>query len=61
MSFKIFIKVATVRVNSLADHIISPTQTSFMQGRNILEGVFILHETVRELHRKKQSGVNAQN
>ena len=28
-----------------------------MQGRNILEGVVILHETVHELHRKKQSGV----
>jgi len=28
-----------------------------MRGRNILEGVVILHETVHELHRKKQSGV----
>jgi len=28
-----------------------------MQGHNILEGVVILHETVHELHRKKQSGV----
>ena len=28
-----------------------------MRGRNILEGVVILHETVHELHRKYQSGV----
>ena len=28
-----------------------------MRGRNILEGVVILHETVHELHRKNQSGV----
>jgi len=46
-----------VRFNSVADHITSHTQTTFMQGRNILEGVVILHETVHELHRKKQSGV----
>ena len=28
-----------------------------MQGRNILDGVVILHETVHELHRKKLNGV----
>ena len=56
-SFKIFTKVAANRLNSVADHVISPTQTMFMRGRNILEGVVILHETVHELHRKKQSGV----
>ena len=56
-SFKIFTKVATNRLNLVADHVISPTQTVFMRGRNNLEGVVILHETVHELHRKKQSGV----
>jgi hypothetical protein len=57
VSFKIFTKVATIRINSVADHLIIPTQTTFMRGRNILEGVVILHETVHELHRKKQNGV----
>src|SRR6266542_6881261 len=28
-----------------------------MQGRNILDGVMILHETVHELHQKKLNGV----
>jgi hypothetical protein len=28
-----------------------------MQGRNILDGVIILHEIVHELHRKKLNGV----
>ena len=28
-----------------------------MRGRNILEGVVILHETIHELHRKNQSGI----
>ena len=57
VSFKIFTKVATTRINSVADHIVNPSQTAFMRGRNILEGVVILHETVHELHRKNLSGV----
>ena len=36
---------------------VRPTQTAFMQGRNILDGVVILHETIDELHRKKMNGV----
>jgi hypothetical protein len=55
--FKIFTKVVTVRLNFVADHVISPSQTTFMKGHNILEGVIILHETMHELHRKKQNGV----
>lgn len=50
-------KVATIRNNSVAAYLISPTQTAFMCGRNILEGVIILHETDHDLHRKKQYGV----
>jgi hypothetical protein len=30
--FKIFTKVATIRLNSVADHVVRPTQTAFMQG-----------------------------
>jgi hypothetical protein len=36
----------------VADHVVRPSQTACMQGRNILDGVVILHETVHELHRK---------
>ena len=57
VSFKIFTKVATIRLNTVADHVVRPTQTAFMQGRNILDGVVILHETVHEMHRKKLNGV----
>lgn len=32
-------------------------QTAFLPGRNIMEGVVILHETIHELHTKKQNGV----
>ena len=30
---------------------------AFMRGRNILEGVIVLYETIHELHRKNLSGV----
>ena len=52
VSFKIFTKVATIRLNSVAEHVVRPSQAAFMQGRHILDGVVILHETVHELHRK---------
>jgi hypothetical protein len=57
ISFKVFTKVVTNRIMSVAQKVISPTQTTFILGRNIMEGVVILHETMHELHRKKQSGV----
>ena len=57
VNVKIFTKVAAGRINSVADHLISPTQIAFMRGRNILEGVVVLHETIHELHRKNLSGV----
>ena len=57
VSFKVFTKVLTNHLSSVGDHIICPTQTTFMSGRNILEGVVILHETLHELYRRKMSGV----
>jgi hypothetical protein len=52
-SFKIFTKVATNRITEVAKKVISPTQTAFLSGRNIMEGVIILHETIHEMHMKK--------
>ena len=57
VSFKMFTKTATIRLNSVPDHVVSPTQTAFMQGRNILDGMAIIHETVHEMHRRKLNGV----
>ena len=57
VSFKIFTKVGTNRMNLVAKIVVSPTQTAFMPGRNIMEGVIILHETIHELHTKKRNGV----
>ena len=41
----------------MAHTVISPTQTAFLPGRNIMEGVVVLHETIHELYRKKKSAV----
>ena len=57
VSFKIFTKVLANRLVTVADKVVRQSQTAFMTGRNILEGVVILHETIHELHRKKMSGV----
>jgi hypothetical protein len=39
ISFKIFTKVATVRLNLVANHVVRPFETAFMQDRFILDGV----------------------
>jgi hypothetical protein len=57
VSFKFFTKVLTNRLSDIANKLIRPTQTAFILGRNIMEGVIILHETIHMLHCKKQSGV----
>jgi hypothetical protein len=41
----------------VAQRVIQPMQSTFLLGRNIMEGVIILHETIHELHRRKESGV----
>jgi hypothetical protein len=53
VSFKIITKVLTNRIGVVADKIINPSQTDFMPGHNILEGIIMLHETIQEIHRKK--------
>ena len=57
VSFKVFTKVGTNRVTSIASRVIRPTQSAFLPGRNILEGVVVLHETIHELKRKPMDGV----
>jgi hypothetical protein len=57
VSFKIFIKVVVNRMTGIATKLINPSQTAFISGRNIMEGVVMLHEIMHEIHRKKMSGV----
>jgi hypothetical protein len=57
VSVKIFTKVATISLNTVADHVVRPSQIAFMPGWNTLDGVAILHETIHELHSKKLNGL----
>ena len=54
---KFFTKVATNRLNNVAQTVMGPMQTVFLPGRNIMEGVVILYKTIHEMHTKKQNGV----
>jgi len=56
VSFKIFTKASTNRLNRVSQQVVNPYQSAFMPGRNIMEGVVILHETIHELHTKKLDG-----
>jgi hypothetical protein len=41
----------------MVDHrVIQSTQSAFLPGRNIMEGLVILHETIYEMHRKNIMG-----
>jgi hypothetical protein len=56
--YKFFTKILASRLKEVIDDIISENQTSFIKGRNILEGVLILHEVIHKLNTKKQSGIH---
>jgi hypothetical protein len=51
--FKTFTKVGTNKVTGLAHKVVKPTQSAFILGGNILEGVVVLHENIHELHKNK--------
>jgi hypothetical protein len=55
--YKWLTKVATLRVEPFMNKLISPCQTAFIKGRNIMDGVMSLHEILHEAKRKKQQGV----
>jgi hypothetical protein len=51
--YKIITKIRTVRLIEVINRVVSPCQTTFVPGRNILEGVVILLELLHELKVKK--------
>jgi hypothetical protein len=55
VSFMIFTKVVMNSVTKIAQKVISPSQMAFLPGTNIMEGAIVLHETIHEMHQKKQN------
>jgi hypothetical protein len=49
--------VVVRRLTPIVEKLISHSQTDFIPGRNIMEGVVMLHETIHELHRTTMNGV----
>lgn len=56
-SFKIFSKLLTLRLSSIVQRIVSPTQSAFIKGRFILESVVVAHELVHSIHKSGEPGV----
>jgi hypothetical protein len=57
VDYKWFTKVLAKRLTVVAESIIGKRQTTFLPGRNILEGVEILHVTLHEMRRRKTKGI----
>jgi hypothetical protein len=45
------------RIGSVAQRIVNHSQSAFIKGRYILEGVVIAHEIVHSIHKSKEPGV----
>jgi hypothetical protein len=57
VDFKNFPKLMINRVTPITDKVISDSQTAFIKGKNILEGVVILHEMLHEFRKSGKRGV----
>ena len=57
VDFKVFAKVLNNRFTPIAEEVIGGNQSGFIKGRNILEGVVILHEVIHELKTSKKKGL----
>jgi hypothetical protein len=57
VDYKWFTKTLTLRLTPWAAKLISETQTAFIPGRYILEGVVILHEVLHELRVSNLRGI----
>lgn len=57
VDYKCFTKVLTNRLVPIAQKVIDSNQTGFIKGRNILEGVVVLHEVLHELRVSMQKGL----
>lgn len=57
VDYKGITKLLPNRLSPIAKEVIGGNQIGFVRGRNILEGVLILHEVIHELKRSKSKGL----
>lgn len=51
--YKIIAKILATRLKGVLTGVISPTQTAFLQGRQILDGVVVANEVINVVKKKK--------
>jgi hypothetical protein len=54
--YKWITKVLTIRLTPIAGRLICAEQTTFIKGRNIMNGVMVLHEVMHETKKRKETG-----
>ncbi|GKV09573.1 hypothetical protein SLEP1_g21054 [Rubroshorea leprosula] len=52
--YKLLTKVLASRIKAVMPRIISETQSAFLRGRQLVDGVLVLNEVVEEVKRRKQ-------
>ncbi|WVZ64778.1 hypothetical protein U9M48_014252 [Paspalum notatum var. saurae] len=57
VSYKIFSEVLANRLRKVSDKIVDKIQNAFLPGRNILDGVVVVHEVLHELNKNGMPGV----
>ena len=57
VSLRIISKILASRLAPVAHAVISPCQTGFIKGRNILEGIVVVHEVLHEIRVQKSSTI----
>jgi hypothetical protein len=55
--FKIFSKILVNKFIHVVSFVVNASQTAFIKGRHIMEGVAVLHEVLHEMHITKSSGI----
>lgn len=53
LSYKIIAKILAAHLKPVLSDIISPTQLTFVQGKGMMDNVFISHDIMNHTNRKK--------